>query len=172
MYCKYCGANIPDDAKFCTSCGKELASVPTADKKIEADGAQGSTVYPETVDITRPIEEINKQKEYEAKRSSLANKILESSIIGLATAYVIPLVGSIIGIIFALISRKKINQYTEAYGEPTGKAKIGKFLSLGALLLSILNIVSTITAIISFWITLIGIIDKGLSIIEFFMNMY
>ena len=30
MFCKNCGAQLPDDSKFCTTCGTNLADAPAA----------------------------------------------------------------------------------------------------------------------------------------------
>ena len=43
MYCRFCGKEIPEDAKFCSYCGKELAYNP--DKKIEAKDRKNDPKY-------------------------------------------------------------------------------------------------------------------------------
>lgn len=30
MYCRFCGKQIPDQAKFCPECGADLAPAPSA----------------------------------------------------------------------------------------------------------------------------------------------
>ncbi len=34
MYCSYCGAQLPDKAKFCSSCGKAVAGFPGHDNPV------------------------------------------------------------------------------------------------------------------------------------------
>ncbi|MBR6737245.1 MAG: zinc ribbon domain-containing protein [Clostridia bacterium] len=33
MYCKYCGTQVPDGAKFCPSCGKALNDAPVCENR-------------------------------------------------------------------------------------------------------------------------------------------
>ena len=49
MHCTHCGALLPDNAKFCTSCGEPVQSAaevtsyePSADKDSYDSGANGS----------------------------------------------------------------------------------------------------------------------------------
>ena len=34
MFCKYCGANCPDEAEFCATCGKKLNETPVEEAPI------------------------------------------------------------------------------------------------------------------------------------------
>ena len=34
MYCSHCGAQLPDKAKFCSSCGKAVAGFPGSDNPV------------------------------------------------------------------------------------------------------------------------------------------
>ena len=36
MFCKKCGANIPDGTTVCPSCGQEIAAAPKADQNQQA----------------------------------------------------------------------------------------------------------------------------------------
>lgn len=121
MFCKYCGNELTDDAKFCSKCGK---IVETAEETKD-DFFQDANDY--TVERQySPVEE--------KKKEDLGRKILVYAILGLAFASTWAL--SILGVIFAGKAKKKIAEYIALYGETEGVASVGKALNIPAMIIS------------------------------------
>jgi hypothetical protein len=121
MYCKYCGNELTDDAKFCSKCGKIVESA--GEKKD--DFFQNANDY--TVERQySPVEE--KQKR------SLGQKILTYAILGLSFGWTGFL--SLFGVIFAGKAKKKIKEYIALYGETEGPATVGKSLNIPGMIIS------------------------------------
>ena len=119
MLCKYCNNEINPNANFCRSCGKEITKVDLTEE------VQTTPVYPyieDTVDM-------------EDEKNELGRSILIFSIIGLALSYFG--ISSLVGIIFAIIARTNLKKYSSKFGEPSGCAKVGKYLSIAALIVGI-----------------------------------
>lgn len=126
MFCKFCGNNLDDDAKFCTKCGKLVGD--SSEKYNEPNERYSA--------------------ETEAVRNDLAGSILKFGIMGLAFG-VCSFFLSFLGIIFSAIAKSKAKEYELAYGSTTGKATVGKNLATGGLIASII-----FTAIVAFYFTL------------------
>lgn len=116
MFCPNCGTNAPDGAKACPNCGTFLNAQPEAPVYQEAPAQQ-------------PI--------YNAAPVSTVvyntTQILVFGILALALA------GStgIVGIIFGILTKKKVNEYLGLGGQLTGKAKVGSILGKVGLILGI-----------------------------------
>lgn len=116
MFCPNCGTNAPDGAKACPNCGTFLNAQPEAPVYQEAPAQQ-------------PI--------YNAAPVSTVvyntTQILVFGILALALA------GStgIVGIIFGILTKKKVNEYLGLGGTLTGKAKVGSILGKVGLILGI-----------------------------------
>lgn len=64
--------------------------------------------------------------------------------------------GGVVGLIFAIIAKKKIGQYLPQYGELTGAAKVGKILGTIGLVFSIIFTVFWSIYLIAIIVALIG----------------
>lgn len=103
MYCKFCGNEIDQGARYCDKCG----SIVTEN---ETPGMDDGYV-PEVIDSYR-----------EAELDNSARKSLVFGILSIAF-------GSIIGLIFALIGGKHAKRYADLNaGVVEGRAKVGKIL--------------------------------------------
>ena len=121
MYCKYCGNELTDDAKYCSKCGKIV------EKAEEREYDYFETANDYTVEKQySPVEE--KQK------SDLGRKILTYAILGLAFGCTWIL--SLVGVIFASKAKKKIKEYIALYGETEGPASVGKALNIPGTIIS------------------------------------
>lgn len=114
MYCKYCGNEYENGAKFCPSCGARTDSEPTFDKKFD------TYTYTPSPDADDEV------------KASKARKILTLGICSLAFACSFWF--SIVGWIIAGIARANVREYEALYGPAGGMAKVGKHLSLGGLI--------------------------------------
>ncbi len=115
MYCKHCGYQLPEDSNFCPNCGKITEEVKKEEEKVEV------------IDCTSVDPFLEEQ------RDELGGKILKFSILGLAFSFFLP----ILGFIFTLIAKAKIRSYVNLFGETQGRASVGKGLSIGGLISSI-----------------------------------
>ena len=124
MFCKFCGNELPNDANFCTKCGKVV---------IQEENESVESLITEFPDEQEPsvIEDPEKDE--------LGGKILKFSILGLAFACSFFL--SLLGLIFSIISKSLVNNYKEMYGETEGRATVGKHLGIAGLIASIVMLV-------------------------------
>lgn len=120
MFCKYCGNNVPDGAVFCPSCGSSMK-----------DDVWSATVTPEPEFKAEPV---LTEVEIEA-RESQKRTILTLGICSVAFACTGIL--ALVGLILACICRSKIRAYELRFGPTSGIASVGKGLSLGGLIGSI-----------------------------------
>ena len=100
MYCKYCGAQLPEGANFCTVCGNEQV---------------------ETV-VKEPVKVIS-----EEERNEMRKNILTWGIISLAFASTMIL--SFLGFIFAIVAKAKAKKYYKTFGVLDWQAKVGNHLA-------------------------------------------
>ena len=52
MFCKHCGNQLPDEARFCWACGNEIAPLPTVEPTIE----------PATAPVAEPVAPAEKKE--------------------------------------------------------------------------------------------------------------
>ena len=116
MYCKYCGNNLDNDAKFCSSCG---ARVEEAEQPAAEEIA--SYVYDDVM-----------PDPYEEAKSSAGRSILALGICSLA--FTLTFYFALVGWILAAVCRGKIRDYEMRFGPVSGPAKVGRGLSLGGLI--------------------------------------
>ena len=108
MFCKNCGAEIPEGSAFCTNCGANAAAAPVqAPEPVYAQPANPAvTVSP--------------------------SKVLTWGILGLAFSDL-----GILGIIFSAIGLKKSKLFLLEHGALFGQAKVGRILAKVGLIVSI-----------------------------------
>jgi hypothetical protein len=130
MFCKYCGNQLPEDAKFCPKCGKI-----TEEQEFEANDAfekqenENSNFYePEPIILNETRNDVLDQQKDED-----AGSILKFAILGLA--FSIPV--SVLGLIFTIISKSKVKGFIRKYGETSGRATVGKILTIPGMISSI-----------------------------------
>ncbi len=136
MYCKYCGTQHDENAKFCQNCGAELAA----------------EYKPEPTPTVAPAQPLKK----EPKKSIAAPlTVLILAIAGLVLAESGSL--AFAGIILSAIALKKAADYKKENGNESRMANIGHILAIVGLVLSI---AVTIASVISFFVLGVTIIDR------------
>ena len=110
MYCKYCGAQLPEEAKFCTVCGKDQTAT---------NNAVQAKIQETAVDPAANID---------AKtRNDMRNSILVWGILSISFATTMIL--SLLGFIFSFIAKAKAAKYQETFGVLDWQAKVGNHLA-------------------------------------------
>ena len=172
IICKNCGAELPDNAKFCTKCGyavdfaafdqepqpAEPAEAAPAYDDWNAQAAQAPqpapqyTPYPDNTyqgsnqyPVNQPYG-YQENASYDAYREQTpADDEKTSSARGMMILSIVgAALGGIAGIIICAIARGKVNAWTQKYGTPTGMAKAANIISKVGLILSIVGLVLTV----------------------------
>ena len=129
MFCKYCGNELTENANFCPACGQFVSETKQAPEKpvttLEAPEFEEIVVMPS----------VEKEEENNREKKELGNSILTNAILGLVFSCTWIL--SLLGLIFAIVSKSKVNAYVDKYGETSGPATVGKHLGVAALATSI-----------------------------------
>lgn len=156
MFCKFCGNQLDDDAKFCSKCGK-LVSAETNENKKETETVVISDEYGNpTASYNAPAQSYSQPayqpysapvNENSTARDSDGKSILVFGILGVAFACSVYF--AFLGMIFSIIARVKLRRYLNNYGETRGTATVGKYLSLGGLIGSIVMTVISVVLIVS-----------------------
>ena len=154
MFCKTCGASLPDGAKFCTACGAPVISeppvltpdpTPTRAEPIldmpEPTAPMYTPVAPEEPAYTAPI--------YAAPESVIPQSVVDSvfnwGLAGLISSLFI----SILGIILSAIAMSKAQRCLNDYGYLPQQAKTGRTLGIVGLVLGIVfTVIGLIAAIV------------------------
>ena len=137
MFCRFCGNELPDQANFCTKCGKmiddaEVTQAPAALADLIGDPAQRAQEDP-----------------FKGEKDELGGSILKYGIMSLAFGCTGLL--SLLGLIFACIGKSKVGKYLAKFQETEGKATVGKHLLTAGLWVSIgIAIYFTICFVIGF----------------------
>lgn len=154
MYCKKCGADIPDKSVVCPYCRFDLMAPAPQTLRTPAyrEGYSGGTEANEQPVYEQPVYEqpvyeqpVCEQPVYEQpphqyiqpvpeipgvptpQQQSDSNSLLVFGILGLAFACTFYL--SFLGIIFSAIAKGKSRDYLFRYGAHYGKAKVGRILA-------------------------------------------
>lgn len=118
MFCKNCGAQMEDNARFCSACGHEH-----------------SPESPENVK-----EPINLDPTFEEAKRRAANQILTWGIVSIAMVNTCWL--ALLGFIFSFVVKSKVKTYERFFGPVSHQAKVGRDLGkagfIAGLILSIL----------------------------------
>lgn len=116
MFCTKCGAQLPENAAFCTSCGAAVGG----ETQQQTEAQQTQQTAP-----TQPVYDAYAQSVDTAEMDEKAQDVLTWGILGLVFSEIFPL----LGIIFSSIGKRKAADFTNLFGEPTGKAKVGAILA-------------------------------------------
>ena len=158
MFCTNCGSQFEDGNAFCPNCGTKVESVaqpvaepvpvaaPVAAAPVQAAPVEAAPVYatpvepaPAPAPVAVPVAPVAPvQPVYAAPEASavgddsLAKSIMTMGIVSIVFACTFWL--SLVGIIFGAIGLSKAKKFTEQCGQLYGKAKVGRYLSLGGLI--------------------------------------
>lgn len=127
MFCKYCGNELPEDANFCPQCGK--MNEPKKDTKAE-NAVQSS------FDFSSPVYQQTENPLVEREKSHLGGQILKFAILGLSFGCTFLL--SWLGLVFSIMTKAKVREYEEKFGETEKQATVGKHLNIPAFIISII----------------------------------
>ena len=135
MFCKHCGTQMDDSAKFCPTCGKINESNSFAEVESPAQD-YFDTPTPNYFGNPNPnYFDAPTYNNYSAPvEKESGGGILALAILSLVFAETFFL--SFLGIIFAYIARAKINNYIIKYGELDAPGKVGRGLSTAGLIVS------------------------------------
>ena len=122
MFCKYCGNELTEDARYCPKCGKITENVEEETEQKEYDFFASATPVTPTVEIK------------DEERNSLGGEILKFAILGLAFGCTVWL--SLVGLIFSYIWKAKLNRYMAIYGKTENKATVGKHIGIAGMIVS------------------------------------
>ena len=130
MYCKNCGAQIDDNARFCSVCGHE----------------QVTDNVKEPIELSPAIMDA---------KDRLANQILTWGILSIAFATTFWL--SLLGFIFSFVAKSKVRMYECNFGPVSYRSKVGRDLAKAGF---IVGLIFTIFCAIYLFIILIAIIAE------------
>ena len=130
MICKNCGAQMDDNAIFCSACGHEYVHEPVKE--------------PTNIDTA-----------YQAAKDRLSNQILTWGILSIAFASTFWL--SLIGLIFSFVTKSKVKQYTTHIGPVSYKSKVGRDLGKAGF---IVGLIFTILSALYFSLIIVAIIAE------------
>ena len=132
MYCKNCGAQLPDNAVFCTECGAQQAAPQPQPQP------QPQPTY------QQPQQPVYQQPVYQQPQYT---PVVAASTADAGSAFTFGLLSlifcgtGILGLIFAIVSKNKLKAYLAEGGVLAGKAKAAKILSTLGLIFSIFMMV-------------------------------
>lgn len=157
MKCSKCGSDIPENSRFCLSCGEPVAdqnpdSAPYQQNAYQNQYQnQNQNTYPPAYTYQNQYRTAPAPKPVYADPAerAAASSVLTFGILAIAFACTFFL--SPVGIIFATIGMNKARNYANAYGMLSGKTKVGKILSTVALPVSIV-----LSVLLIFYIAIIA----------------
>lgn len=124
-FCTNCGAQIPDGSAICPNCGTQLAPAAASQPTYQA-----------------PV--------YQAPAYQPAPALDNGPVFTFGLLAVIFCGSGLLGLIFAIIAKKKIKNYVAAGGQLTGRAKAGSIMATIGLIVSIVMTVIWLIYIIIF----------------------
>ncbi len=145
MFCKHCGNQLDNDARFCPNCGKVIGN-----------DLYGEPTYTNTPPAYQAVVDEQKDK--------LSGAVLKNAILGLAFSCTLFL--SWLGLIFSIKSRSSLKNYLNIYGKTEGRATVGKHLGKAALIVSIVMLALLVYYILIIILAVIGsgdlVYDSGI----------
>ncbi|MBP3392389.1 MAG: zinc ribbon domain-containing protein [Clostridia bacterium] len=127
MFCRFCGNELPEDANFCTKCGKTLDESQVQETPTEAPAVLEDLIGdPATREQEDP---------FKREKDELSGSILTFGIMSLA--FGVSGILGFLGIIFAAIAKSKVSKYLAKFQHTEGRATVGKHLSTAGLWVSI-----------------------------------
>lgn len=106
MYCRHCGAVLPDDSKFCNNCGNATT-----------ESAQQETW--QTPTATGFVDN------YDEKKRSLINKAFVWGILGAVFSEM-----GLLGLIFSKVAKNYVEEFLSLFGGPLkGRMLVARILS-------------------------------------------
>ena len=128
MFCRKCGNELADDAKFCSKCGQIIEGTVENQNEVVLDDRQ------------------QKQKE------GLSGQILKYGILSLvfASTFIV----AFLGIVFATKAKNAAEYFEHKYNSLDVRARVGKILSIPGLILSIVMTVIFVLYLLIFVIAL------------------
>ena len=187
IICKNCGAELPDNAKFCTKCGyavdfaafdqepqpAEPAEAALAYDDWNAQAAQAPqpapqyTPYPDNTYQGSNQYPVNQQPyggyqnnaSYDPYRENNASDEQKTSEArgAMIMAIIGAWLGTIPGIILCAIAGGKVRSWEEKYGPATGMAKAAKIIAKVGLILSIVSLV----VVVLYLILIVGVLGSA-----------
>ena len=132
MFCPYCGHEVPEDAGFCTKCGKGLnfeKPIPVEPAPIQPVSVQPVPVQTEAAELTvyNDLDDAEKKKKQEEAKSAMVLAIVGASLAALGLP----------GLIISIIARKRVKNWIQKYGKLEGMAIPARWISLGGFILGI-----------------------------------
>ena len=155
MYCKACGAALPEGAHFCSACGAPVAVLPELTPDPEPPRAAPLSDLPEpTAPMYAPPEpEPCAEPVYAAPAAAISEREVDSifnwGVAGLVCSFFI----AILGIVFSAIAIGKARRMNASYGFLPQQARTGRSLGIAGLILSI---VFTVLGILLVLLIIVG----------------
>ena len=141
MFCKYCGANCPDEAEFCATCGKKLNETPAQETPVAETYQQPA--------YEAPVYQAPEEPKQEGKGFGIASLVLSIvSIVCCGGGGIC----AILGLIFGIISNKK---------GKNGVATAGLVISIISLVIGLLAIIASIVIYAIYGVSLLAMLGMS-----------
>ena len=141
MICRHCGAQIPDNATFCTNCGNAVQQAQPQPQPQYQQPAQPQYQQPAQPQYQQPVYQQPYVQPAAAQPNILVLGILSLVFLG-------GFFTSIVAMILGIVGRKKGNAYIAQGGQLTGASKVGFILSKLGMIFGIIETVGVVVYII------------------------
>ena len=116
-FCTECGTNVPDDVKFCTSCGKAMSAAPKPEPVAVGVSAPAAaqpqaapTYIPQPQQTPVPVSPPVAGGDAAPAKGSKYEPISTGGFIGIMLLMCIPIVGQVLTIVWACGGCRKVNK--------------------------------------------------------------
>ena len=172
MFCKNCGRELSNDARFCPACGaaqetptfappaepveEKPAFAPVEESAIFSTPTEPAFAPAEPISFAPVSEPAEADPAIEEQKDELAKRTLKHGIMSLAFSAATFIVAcipifSIIGLIFSSKAKKSANEYAALAGELSGKAKTGRALATPGFIVGLIGLIGGIL----YWIYMV-----------------